>query len=455
MQLTQSSEQVAVVDAPLRARLAWAVYDLGATIWSMNVATLFFAVWLVEDLGASSRLMAVGNIGTSLLVILVMPVVGAYADARGRYIPWVRLFTLLAVGATVALGAYGVRATATEHSRLIVIGLFILANSSFQASMGPYNAMLGTLAGPNGRGKLSGLGHSLAYTGSIIGVLLATPFMNGSIPLLGPVSAGAMRWWHSILPFTEPMGRAATFVPTAILFGLVAIPLCLFGRDRGVRAPGVGDQKEGAFRGALAAIRDIPKHPGLGRFILASLLYQDAMGTIVSYMALYAVAAIGFKQGTETTVFVILTIPAVFGSVLIGRLTDKSGPRRTLLWVLLAWILLLIGMILAPSKAIFLAVGAGIGIIFGGLGTAERPMLLSLVGPEEGGRYFGLMVLSSRAAAVMGPLLWALAVDGLTPMLGKKVAYQIAVGTVAMSMLVAYFLVKGLPSRAVQSKGEI
>ena len=71
-------------------------------------------------------------------------------------------------------------------------------------------------------------------------------------------------------------------------------------------------------------------------------------------------------------------------------------------------------MIVAPLRAAFWIVGGCIGLIYGGVATAERPLLLSLVPDVEAGRFFSLMVLSSRAAAVVGPFIWALAVDGLT-----------------------------------------
>ena len=47
--------------APVRERASWALYDFANTIFSMNVATLYFSVWLIKDLGASSTLYAVGN----------------------------------------------------------------------------------------------------------------------------------------------------------------------------------------------------------------------------------------------------------------------------------------------------------------------------------------------------------------------------------------------------------
>jgi MFS-type transporter involved in bile tolerance (Atg22 family) len=109
------------------------------------------------------------------------------------------------------------------------------------------------------------------------------------------------------------------------------------------------------------------------------------------------------------------------------------------------WILLLVAMIAAPSRGAFWIVGALIGLIYGGVSTAERPMLLSLVPDVEAGRFFSLMVLSSRAAAVVGPFIWAFAVDGLRPSMGTGFAYRAGVLTVAIGMALALWMLRGVP----------
>ena len=141
----------------------------------------------------------------------------------------------------------------------------------------------------------------------------------------------------------------------------------------------------------------------------------------------------------------ILTVPAVIGSYGIGKLVDRFGPKRTLSWVLASWIVLLFAMVIAPAQSVFWIVGACIGLIYGGISTAERPLLLSLVPDVEAGRFFSLMVLSSRAAAVVGPFVWALAVDGLTPSMGTGFAYRAGVVTVAIGMALALWTLRRVP----------
>jgi len=240
----------------------------------------------------------------------------------------------------------------------------------------------------------------------------------------------------------------STFVPTALLFLLFTVPLMIWCRDH---LAGTVQRTRVKWREAFAevahTIRDAKRHPGALRFILASFLYQDAMGTIISYMALYAVVAMHFGKGTEQKLFLILTIPAVIGAYLCGIITDRIGPKKTLMIVIAAWVVLLTAMILAPSQRAFWIVGFLIGLIYGGVSTAERPLLLSLVPDVEAGRYFSLMVLSARAAAVLGPFVWAFAVDGLTPSFGTGVAYRAAVASVAVAMLLALFILRKVPDR--------
>src|SRR6267142_2966448 len=93
--------------APIRERLSWALYDFANTVFSMNIATLYFAAWLVADLGHSNTLYATVNGIASALVVVSIPVFGAVSDATQRRKPWVMGFTLIACLATVLMAILG------------------------------------------------------------------------------------------------------------------------------------------------------------------------------------------------------------------------------------------------------------------------------------------------------------------------------------------------------------
>ena len=458
-----TSEIVTVRRAPWRERSSWALYDFANTIFSMNVATLYFSVWLIKDLGASSTLYAIGSDISSILVVLSVPFLGALSDARRRRKPWVMWFTIISCLACAAIGILGQTTIPVIGAQTIdgasaaggwqpsfgslfwVILAFTIANYTYQAAQPFYNAMMSDLAPPAEQGRLSGIGTAVGYVGTIVGLLLVSPFFGGDLPLLGPLPAGFIHVIRSVIPFTNHAGRVSTFVPTALLFLLFSLPLFVFCRDHYPAIEKTAVSWRRAFADVLNTLRDARKYPGATSFILSSFLYQDAIGTIVSFMAIYAIKAMRFPDGTETTLFLVLTIPAIFGSYLAGYLTDWIGAKRTLQYTIISWIVLLLAMVLVPTQKGFWGVGLLIGLVFGGVPTAERPMLLSLVPREEAGRFFSLMLLSSRAAAVAGPLIWGITVDVLEPARGTGIAYRAAVLTVVAMFALSLILLRRVP----------
>ncbi len=392
----------------------------------MNVVTLYFAVWLVTERGGTNTAYSIATSLSSAAVLFAAPWVGAFSDATGRRKPWVVALTLVCVAATIALSPLG-----RGGSGLVpLLAAFAVANTAYQLALTPYNAMLPELVPPEERGRLSGVGTAVGYAGSIAGVLLVAPFVTGGLG----IPAG---------------GRAASFVPTAALFLLFSLPLFVFCRDH--RPVARGERRRPRLADLLgelgAAFRGARRYPGLLRFVVSSYFYQDALGTAISFMALYAVAVLGLPAGGEIRLFVVLTIPAMIGAYVAGRACDRFGPRRTLGAVLVGWIAGLVVIAAAPSLSGFWVGGVIVGLAFGGIWSAERPLMLRLAPVEQSGRYFGLLALSARAAAIVGPLLWAAIVDGLAPSIGRNAAYRLAVASLAVMMAFALVLLAGVPRR--------
>ena len=465
VQYDASGEARVPVRAPARERFSWALYDFANTIFSMNIATLYFTAWMVEDLRSSNTLYAATNGVASALVVLCIPVLGAISDARRQRKRWVVGFTVLSCIACACIGIVGQTSIPLFGEEVIgaaagtplgwhagvaelkwVLVAFIIANFAYQAAQPFYNAMMPELVPAEEQGRLSGFGVALGYVGSIAGVLLVVPFFAGKMPLVGAVGDQVMGVLRSI-PYTEHAGRVSTFVPTALLFMLFTLPLVLFCRDHDpVRTQARVRWKE-AFAQVAHTLRDARRHPGALRFIITTFIYQDAVGTIVGFMTLYAINAVGFKASETAALLMTLTVPAIFGSYFFGWLADRVGPKRALSTTLGIWVLLLVVMMALPGRTPFWVVGFLIGVNFGGVNAAERPVLLSLVPDVEAGRYFSLLLLSARAAAIAGPFVWGITVDTLQPRLGAPVAYRAAVFTVAMMFAVAWWLLRGVPDR--------
>lgn len=467
--VTAEGEIRPVLRAPARERWSWALYDFANTIFSMNVATLYFSVWIVSDLGASELGYGIASAIASALVVIAIPLLGAISDARRTRKPWVVGFTAASCLACAAIGIVGqttlplvgegvrgglTRTAATSGAALVgVYAAFVIANFAYQAAQPFYNAMMPELAPPDEQGRLSGLGVAVGYVGSIIGVMLVLPFFTGALPVIGPLGARTLDALHALMPFTSHGGRVSTFVPTGVLFFVFTLPLIVFCRDHNRAPRGTPVEWGAAFREVRATVSDSRRHPGVLRFIVASLVYQDAVGTIVTFMTLYAVRAVGFERGSEVQLFMVLTIPAIVGSFFYGWLADRVGAKRSLSITLWIWVALLVAMIAVPSKGAFWLVGLAIGLNFGGVNAVERPLLLTLIPDVEAGRYFSLMLLSARVAAVFGPLLWGVTTKLLEGSFGTSIAYRAAVMVVALMFLASIFILRGVPDRRARDGG--
>jgi len=150
--------------------------------------------------------------------------------------------------------------------------------------------------------------------------------------------------------------------------------------------------------------------------------------------------------------FFILVIPAaVLGSVLCGVLTDHFGPKKTLVAVIVAWLVILTIVIMTLNRTLFWALGAGVGILLGSTWTAARPLLVTLAPPEKLGEFFGLYALSGKVAAIIGPLLWSTVTFAMAGY-GPIVKYKSAIALLALVMSVGLVVLVKVPDLHARTK---
>lgn len=418
---------MAVRSRPL-AVWSWVLYDFSNTIFSISILSVFFPLWVDEKVGDGGWLVNSAVAVAALLVLFTAPVLGAFADLRQRRVPYLILLTVLSVLATAGLDVSG--------SIMVGVALFVAADVTYQSALVFYNALLPVVAAGRGAGRVSGYGTAAGYVGSIVALVLLTFFVDQAGALrsaLGPLGA-----W--IDTGDEPNSNA--FLPTAVLYLLFSLPAFFFVPDPAVRAPrpvALG----AAYRDVISTLRNLRAYAGVGTFILATILYTDAANTAVSNMALYGRNVFGMDGAQIRNLLLFSTVFAIVGSAACGFATDRVGPKRTLLAVLVLWLvsIVLAAAALAPWM-LFLA-GPLVGIALGGTWTVSRVMLVALSPPEKLGEFFGIFALAGRFSAVTGPALTAVllfALGGLGPL-----AYRISIGSLALIMVLGIFFLIRVP----------
>lgn len=390
-----------------RAKISWGLYDLANTIFSMNVISLYFPLWIASEHPRGATYYAFVYSFSMLFVAVASPFAGSVGDRRGHK-PILIVTSLLAIGLTPFLGV--------THSLWGALLLFAGANFGYQLSLVAYNSLLTSVSEPRERGLVSGIGVALGYVGSFIGMLSAYPFTQGAtFAKLSPDLADVVNRL-AVVPMTSFSGvvRENAFVPTAILFAIFALPTFLFVRESvrgGARVP---------FRETVAEIRGtfraIVGNRDLRGFYLATFLYMDAIHTVYIVMATYAKFAIGLDDGQIVTVMSIALGGAVAGSFIYGLITDRLPRKVSMAIVIANWVVALLLAITATSFMSYLAVAIVAGIGLGGVETVTRVALLALIPEGERGRYFGFFNLTGKASSIVGPQLWALTLLFLEPL---------------------------------------
>ncbi len=391
------------------ARFSWALYDLANTIFSMNIISFYFVLWLTVDRGCPEIYYSLALCGSIFLAGLLMPVLGEISDRLKRRVPFLTAFTFGCVIFTAMLGLV---------KRIpFALFFFALANLCYQLAAVAYNSLLAQVGTPRSLGRTSGLGVSLGYLGTILGLVLVKPFLDSG-------------------------GRQATFAPSAALFLLFAAPALSFIKDLPhPRIPKIELRLKTVFSRLLKTIGQIRQNQPLERFLLSAFLCLNAVNTIVVYMGVYAHRVMGFGNSEKIYFMVISTIFAIAGSYLFGHLTDRWGSKDTLILVIKLWCLAIFLAAIAVSDWMFWIAGPLAGIALGGTWVSARTMLIELIPQKKIGQMFGLFGLLHMLSFILGTLAWGIITSWAFAGWGI-LKYRIALLSVFLFMLAGYITLK-------------
>lgn len=131
--------------------------------------------------------------------------------------------------------------------------------------------------------------------------------------------------------------------------------------------------------------------PHLSRLAVISWALHDLANTIFS-MNIVSLE-VGFTSTQAQIVLLVSIVAAVAGGLGWGVVVDRIGPKRSLNMVLILW---MAAMMLAIAIAVFdlpailfWLVSCGAGVALGGTWASDRPYLLRLTPPNQGGSSTG------------------------------------------------------------------
>jgi UMF1 family MFS transporter len=436
-----------------RERIGWYFYDWANSAFSTTVVTVFLGPYLTAiaenaagcgDLD-SCRGYSLGVLWfhispgalfgymvslSVLLTVFVLPVAGAIADRSPHKKQLLGLFAYIGAGATIAM------VFLTGDRWVLGSVLFVIANVAFGASVVVYNSFLPQLAAPEERDDVSSRGWAFGYLGGGLLLLLNLVLFffadgfglsDGDVARICVVSAGI--WWA----------------------GFTSIPLLRL-RDRPPAAGAAqGSVLTDGFRQLWHTLRSLRAFPLTLFFLIAFLVYNDGIQTVIAMASVYGVEELDFSQDVLVEVILMVQFLAFFGALALGALAKRIGAWKTVLISLVLWTVIIVIAYTLPAGQLvpFFALGAGIGIVLGGSQALSRSLFSQLIPKGKEGEYFGLYEISDKGTSWLGPLLFAAAYDATE-------SYRVAIISLIAFFVVGFVALLAVPiRRAIEAAGNV
>ena len=371
-----------------REVLAWASYDFANSGYTTVVLTAVFNAYFVSVVAQSLAYPTLAWTLAILLVFLLLPALGAYADVHANKKKLLAILTVACVLTTAALALAG------PNTFWLAVAAIVLSNFFFQAGVAINSAFLPEIAKPEAFGKVSGWGWSLGYVGGLLalGVCLAY--------VLSAQAAGQ--------PATQYV--PVTMLLVALLYGISAIPMFVFLRERAQPQPAQSVQHvlRHSLRQLWQTLNGLREFPDFAWLLLCGLTYQAGIAVVIALAAIYAQQVMHFSMAQTMTLILIVNITASIGAFGFGYVQDRLGHRNALALTLFGWMLMVLLAAMTDTPGAFWAAANVAGLCMGSSQSAGRAMVAYVAPRARRAEFYGLWNAALGISAIIGPPTYGL-----------------------------------------------
>ena len=370
------------------SKTAYALFDVGNSAVGAMHATFIFAVYFVSVVAPENGTSYWGYTTgfAALVVALLGPILGGYADSRARRKFFLGIVVLIGVVSNILL--WKVEPNNSFILFALVFSFFsIFANELMFVF---YNALLPSVASKQNMGKISGIGWAVGYFGAIIALVIALAFF--------------------IMPDKAPFGldkeNSEHIRATQILAGFwllfFSLPLFFFVRE-GSAASNLNKPWEIIKTGW----KEIGRIPGLRKFLVARMLYVDGLTVVFAFAGIFAAKVFGFTTQDVLLFAIAVNFTCGVGALIGGWFDDRLGSFTTIRISLVFLIIFGLCVLLSPSATYFWIFGLITGIFIGPVQSASRSLVSHLAPAEHRAQIFGFYMLAGKITSFLGPMVYA------------------------------------------------
>lgn len=376
---------------------AWTLWDVGNASFNAIMTTFVFAVYLSssnfgED-GRPAAFLSVGLTIAGVLIALLAPISGQRADAAGKRGLWLSVNSVL----LAVIMAFCFFVAPSPDYLILGVILLSLGNLVNEFAVVNYNALLPAISTKLTIGKISGTGWAAGYFGGILALGLV---------LVGFMSPGILG-----IPEDNSYNLRAVAVFSAVWALVFSLPLML-AVGKIPTAPRIAEPKKSiidSYKDLFATIRRLYREaPTTLYFLLSSAVFRDGLNGVFTFGGILAANSFGFSTNQVIVFAIFGNIVAGVGAMLGGRMDDRFGPKRVIVFSLVALIAAALPLLVFPSSTMFWVCGLTLCAFVGPAQSSARSYLGRLVEEGNEGELYGLYSTTGRAASFLSPALFGL-----------------------------------------------
>jgi len=392
-QATPQDAKAVIAPAPppvtKREVLGWCLYDVADSAFTTVIVTALYSLYFKQVVVGDDRqgdfLWGLAASVSEITVALLAPVLGAIADFSGSRKKFLGACAATVLFFTLSLALVGPGMVAWAFL------LYVIANVGFTGGGIFIDSFLPGISTEANAGRISGLKWGMGYVGGLIALWLCRPYANSIV----------------VDPSAEQVARAK-MIPliVGLYYAVAVIPTFLFLRERSVKRslpPGESYLTVG-FRQLVATLRQVRRYRELFKLLIAFLIYNDGIVTVISFAAIYAVQTIGFTPEEIVVMFIVMNVIALGGALSFGWIADRIGQKRTIMISLSIWIGSVVLAYFAYSKTSFYGVAALAGIGMGSCQSVTRSLVAVFTPKQNAAQFAGFLGFAGKAVAFLGPL---------------------------------------------------
>ncbi len=422
-----------------KERIAWYLYDFGNSAYASVVLLAVYSAYFKEQVvgGAEgSRLWGLSVAVAMVVVAVLSPFLGAIADFSATKKRFLFFFTSMSCVFTGLLFLVG------KGDVLTGMLFFILAEIGYRSAQVFYNGLLPEIAEPWEIGRVSGIGWAIGSAGGIIILLIILPLV---IMIKGTFIV------------------RLSFVLTAIFFALFAAPLFLWLRER-ARPQSLPPGKTYlniAVERLRTTIREASRFREFLKFIVAFLIYNDAVIMALDFAAIIGAVLFGMTQEKLILFMIIVQATNVVGAYVFGHLADALGCKPSLIFSILLMVAAVVWLYFNQTASGYFLIGGVAGFAMAGVQSVSRTMVGLMSPPGKSAEFYGFFAVAGRTSSFIGPAVYGMVAAeaalwyqrrGVDLLLAEQQGQRVAILTIALFLLVGLGVLLTVNERAARER---